>query len=117
MIVLNRIEYSTEFHLIFFTKNYYFYTQPTFTFYYNLINKGVLEIIYYLEDSINHYGFLRYSNYLASTKDIYVSKYQILLFGLKTGDTVKGKVRNTKNTKEKYFPLIKIIEINNSDHP
>lgn len=73
------------------------------------LNEGVLEII-----PDNNYGFLRSSNfnYLASPKDIYVSKSQILLFGLKTGDTVKGKVRNPKKV-EKYFTLIKIIEINN----
>jgi transcription termination factor Rho len=49
-------------------------------------NEGVLEI---MQDG---YGFLRSSdyNYLASPDDIYVSPSQIKLFGLKTGDTVKG---------------------------
>ncbi len=84
----------------------YFFTKKKLK---NILNEGVLEII-----PDYNYGFLRYSNfsYLASTKDIFVSKYQILLFGLKTGDTVKGKVRTPKKV-EKYFTLIKIISINN----
>ncbi len=68
---------------------------------------GSLEI---MQDG---YGFLRSSdfNYLNSPDDIYVSQSQIKLFGLKTGDTVKGYIRPPKEG-EKYFPLIKIEEIN-----
>jgi transcription termination factor Rho len=36
---------------------------------------------------------------------------QVRLFGLKTGDTVKGTIRPPKEG-EKFFPLIKVIEIN-----
>ncbi|MDH0658866.1 MULTISPECIES: transcription termination factor Rho [unclassified Empedobacter] len=70
--------------------------------------EGVLEI---LPD--NNYGFLRSSdfNYLSSPDDVYVSQSQIRLFGLKTGDTITGEVRPPKEG-EKYFPLIKIKEIN-----
>ena len=70
--------------------------------------EGVLEI---LPD--NYYGFLRSSdfNYLSSPDDVYVSQSQIRLFGLKTGDTITGEVRPPKEG-EKYFPLIKIKEIN-----
>jgi transcription termination factor Rho len=59
------------------------------------------------------YGFLRSSdfNYLNSPDDVYVSQSQIKLFGLKTGDTVTGTVRPPKEG-EKYFPLIKVLEIN-----
>jgi transcription termination factor Rho len=59
------------------------------------------------------YGFLRSSdyNYLNSPDDIYVSQSQIKLFGLKTGDTVKGRIRPPKEG-EKYFPLIKVELIN-----
>ena len=59
------------------------------------------------------YGFLRSSdyNYLNSPDDIYVSQSQIKLFGLKTGDNVKGTIRPPKEG-EKYFPLIKVEEIN-----
>ncbi len=68
---------------------------------------GVLEI---MQDG---YGFLRSSdyNYLNSPDDIYVSQSQIKLFGLKTGDTVLGSIRPPKEG-EKYFPLIKVEEIN-----
>ncbi len=70
-------------------------------------SEGVLDIMN------EGYGFLRSSdyNYLSSPDDIYVSQSQIKLFGLKTGDTVKGEVRPPKEG-EKYFPLIKVILIN-----
>jgi transcription termination factor Rho len=70
-------------------------------------SSGVLEIM------PDGYGFLRSSdyNYLSSPDDIYVSQSQIRLFGLKTGDTVKGTIRPPKEG-EKYFPLIKVEEIN-----
>ena len=70
-------------------------------------NTGALEIM------ADGYGFLRSSdfNYLNSPDDIYVSQSQIKLFGLKTGDTVTGTIRPPKEG-EKYFPLIKVIEIN-----
>lgn len=69
--------------------------------------QGVLEIM------PDGYGFLRSSdyNYLNSPDDVYVSQSQIKLFGLKTGDTVTGTIRPPKEG-EKYFPLIKVIEIN-----
>jgi transcription termination factor Rho len=62
------------------------------------------------------YGFLRSAdyNYLNSPDDIYVSQSQIKLFGLKTGDTVTGSIRPPKEG-EKYFPLIKVEEINGRD--
>jgi len=68
---------------------------------------GVLEIM------PDGYGFLRSSdyNYLSSPDDVYVSQSQIKLFGLKTGDTVTGTIRPPKDG-EKYFPLIKVNEIN-----
>jgi transcription termination factor Rho len=70
-------------------------------------SEGVLEIM------PDGYGFLRSSdyNYLNSPDDIYVSQSQIKLFGLKTGDTVKGSIRLPKEG-EKYFPLIKVEYIN-----
>ena len=68
---------------------------------------GVLEIM------SDGYGFLRSSdyNYLNSPDDVYVSQSQIKLFGLKTGDTVRGTIRPPKEG-EKYFPLIKVELIN-----
>jgi transcription termination factor Rho len=72
-----------------------------------IFNTGVLEIM------PDGYGFLRSAdyNYLNSPDDIYVSQSQIKLFGLKTGDTIKGTIRPPKEG-EKYFPLIKVDEIN-----
>ena len=73
-----------------------------------IVSEGVLETM------PDGYGFLRSSdyNYLNSPDDIYVSQSQIKLFGLKTGDTVRGSVRPPK-IGEKYFPLIKVVSINN----
>jgi transcription termination factor Rho len=72
-----------------------------------VMSEGVLEM---MQDG---YGFLRSSdyNYLSSPDDIYVSPSQIKLFGLKTGDTVKGSVRPPKEG-EKYFALLKVETIN-----
>ena len=74
---------------------------------------GILEGTGTLEMMADGYGFLRSAdyNYLASPDDIYVSQSQIKLFGLKTGDTVKGAIRPPKEG-EKYFPLIKVASIN-----
>lgn len=69
--------------------------------------EGVLEMM------PDGYGFLRSSDYsyLSSPDDIYVSPSQIKLFGLKTGDTVKGYIRPPK-VGEKYFALLKVDTIN-----
>ncbi len=79
----------------------------TFEFEGIIASEGVLEIM------TDGYGFLRSSdyNYLNSPDDIYVSQSQIKLFGLKTGDTVRGTIRPPKEG-EKYFPLIKVDLIN-----
>ena len=76
-----------------------------------ITSEGVLEIM------PDGYGFLRSSdyNYLNSPDDIYVSQSQIKLFGLKTGDTVRGTIRPPKEG-EKYFPLIK-VELINGQNP
>ena len=69
--------------------------------------EGVLEI---LQDG---FGFLRSTDasYLAGPDDIYVSPSQIRRFGLRTGDTIKGKIRSPKDG-ERYFAILKIEEIN-----
>ena len=86
--------------------------QPDFPYNFDgiVISEGVLEIM------PDGYGFLRSSdyNYLNSPDDIYVSQSQIKLFGLKTGDTVRGSIRPPKEG-EKYFPLIKVEKINGRD--
>ncbi len=72
-----------------------------------IIGEGVLEVM------ADGYGFLRSAdyNYLNSPDDIYVSPSQIKLFGLKPGDTISGVIHPPKEG-EKYFPLIRVNEIN-----
>ncbi len=72
-----------------------------------IVSEGVLEMM------PDGYGFLRSSdyNYLTSPDDIYLSQSQVKLFGLKTGDTVRGQIRPPKEG-EKYFPLVKVESIN-----
>ena len=68
---------------------------------------GVLEL---LPDG---FGFLRSpeDSYIAGPDDIYVSPSQIRRFHLRTGDTLKGKIRAPKDS-ERYFALVKVEEIN-----
>ena len=75
-----------------------------------IYTEGVIEIM------PDGYGFMRSSDYhyLSSPDDVYVSHSQIKLFGLVTGDTIKGTVRPPKSG-EKYFPLIEIESINGCD--
>ena len=77
------------------------------TFAGEVIGEGVLEVM------PDGYGFLRSAdyNYLNSPDDIYVSPSQIKLFGLKPGDTISGVIHPPKEG-EKYFPLIRVNEIN-----
>jgi transcription termination factor Rho len=69
--------------------------------------EGVMEMM------PDGFGFLRSAdfNYISSPDDIYVSPSQIKLFGLKTGDTVKGTIRPPKEN-EKYFALLRVNMIN-----
>lgn len=87
--------------------------QPRHRDNYSFESEGVVTSEGVLEIMPDGYGFLRSSdfNYLNSPDDIYVSQSQIKLFGLKTGDTVLGSIRPPKDG-EKYFPLIKVEEIN-----
>lgn len=73
----------------------------------DIFGDGVLEI---LPDG---FGFLRSADcsYLAGPDDIYVSPAQIRRFNLRTGDTIKGKIRPPRES-ERYFALLQIDEIN-----
>ena len=77
---------------------------------------GIIEGLGTLEMMPDGYGFLRSPdyNYQTSPDDIYVSPSQIKLFGLKTGDTVRGAIRPPKEG-EKYFALLKVSKINGLD--
>src|SRR6056300_1472052 len=72
-----------------------------------IYGSGVLEV---LSDG---FGFLRApeSNYLPGPDDIYVCPSQVRKFGLRTGDTIEGQIRQPKDG-ERYFALLKIDNIN-----
>ncbi len=83
---------------------------------FNIELDGVVEGEGVLEMMLDGYGFLRSAdyNYMTSPDDIYVSPSQIKLFGLKTGDAVRGAIRPPKEG-EKYFALLKVSKINGLD--
>jgi len=78
---------------------------------------GIVSAEGVLETMPDGYGFMRSSdyNYLPSPDDIYVNLNQIKLYGLKTGDTIKGTIRPPRDG-EKFFPLVKVDSINGR-HP
>lgn len=69
--------------------------------------EGVLEI------GNDGFGFLRGpdSSYHPGPDDVYLSPAQIRRFGLRTGDSVAGRVRSPKDN-ERYFALFKVDTIN-----
>lgn len=73
----------------------------------DIYGDGVLEV---LSDG---FGFLRSpdGSFLAGPDDIYVSPSQIRRFGLRTGDTISGKIRPPKDN-ERYFALLKVDMLN-----
>ncbi len=73
----------------------------------DITGDGVLEILQ------NGFGFLRSEggSYLAGPDDIYVSPSQIRRFGLRTGDTISGRVRPPK-ADERYFAMLKVQTVN-----
>jgi transcription termination factor Rho len=83
---------------------------------FNIELDGLIEGEGVLEMMPDGYGFLRSAdyNYLTSPDDIYVSPSQIKLFGLRTGDTVRGAIRPPKEG-EKYFALLRVSRINGLD--
>src|SRR6201991_3713624 len=76
----------------------------------DIYGDGVLEL---LQDG---FGFLRSAStsYLPGPDDIYVSPSQIRRFGLRTGDTISGKIRPPKDG-ERYFALLKVNTLNFED--
>jgi len=75
----------------------------------DIIVEGFLEIT-----SDTGYGFLRSpeNSYAPGLHDIYVSSTPIRRLGLTNGDKIKATVRAPKDS-ERYFALVKAIEINN----
>ncbi len=72
----------------------------------DLYASGVLEML-------DGFAFLRSSadSYLPGPDDIYVSHSQIRRFGLRTGDSISGKIRPPKEG-ERFFALLKVDELN-----
>ena len=67
--------------------------------------EGILEIA---EDG---FGFLRFDNFLTSSKDIYVSPSQIRRFGLRTGDKIYGVTRKP-HVGERFGALLYVKAVN-----
>ena len=72
---------------------------------------GKSEVEGILELSEDGFGFLRFDNFLTSSKDIYVSPTQIRRFGLRTGDKILGIARRPRGT-EKFGALLFVKEVN-----
>ena len=71
--------------------------------------EGILEI-----QEENNFGFLRFSNFLTSEKDIYVSPTQIRRFNLKTGDKIRGITRLPKEG-ERFGALLYVLTVNGDE--
>lgn len=70
-----------------------------------LTAEGILEI---LPDG---FGFLRGDNYQSTENDTYIGPAQIRRFNMKTGDKVKGIIREPKNN-EKFKAIIYVKTVN-----
>ncbi len=70
--------------------------------------EGILEI------AEGGFGFLRFSNFLTSEKDIYVSPTQIRRFNLKTGDKIRG-ISRRPNEGERFGALLYVISVNGDE--
>jgi transcription termination factor Rho len=72
-----------------------------------IVGSGVIEV---LQDG---FGFIRYpeANYLAGPDDIYVSPAIVKKIGLRTGDTVEGKLRGPRD-QERYFAMGEVTSVN-----
>lgn len=69
------------------------------------IEDGILEVM------ADGYGFLRAENFLPGTNDIYIAPAQIRRFNLKTGDCVRGIVRESRDG-ERFDALIYVKTVN-----
>ena len=71
--------------------------------------EGILE-----SQEENSFGFLRFSNFLTSDKDIYVSPTQIRRFNLKTGDKIRCITRLPKEG-ERFGALLYVLTVNGDE--
>lgn len=70
--------------------------------------EGILEL------AEGGFGFLRFSNFLTSDQDVYVSPTQIRRFNLKTGDKVRG-ISRRPNEGERFGALLYVITVNGDE--
>ena len=77
-------------------------------------NEGKYDVEGILELADDGFGFLRFDNFLTSSKDIYVSPTQIRRFGLRTGDKILGIARKPRGT-EKFGALLYVKTVNGLD--
>ena len=70
--------------------------------------EGILEI------AEGGFGFLRFSNFLTSDRDIYVSPTQIRRFNLKTGDKIQG-ISRLPNEGERFGALLYVNTVNGEE--
>ncbi len=72
-----------------------------------LTAEGTLELV------PEGHGFLRSPDwsYLAGPDDVYVSQTQVRRFGVRTGDTIRGRVRPPKHW-EKFLALLHVESVN-----
>jgi transcription termination factor Rho len=70
--------------------------------------EGILDL------SESGFGFLRFSNFLTSDRDVYVSPTQIRRFNLKTGDKIKG-ISRLPNPGEKFGALLYVTTVNGDE--
>ncbi|MBR2548126.1 MAG: transcription termination factor Rho [Eubacterium sp.] len=77
-------------------------------------DQGKYEVTGILDIADGGFGFLRFDNFLTSSKDIYVSPAQIRRFNLKTGDEIFGIARKPKAS-EKFGALLFVTKVNGYD--
>lgn len=69
------------------------------------VANGILEVM------ADGYGFIRSENFLPGENDVYVAPSQIRRFNLKTGDVVKGNIRERAQG-ERYGALLYVSAVN-----
>ncbi len=75
---------------------------------------GKYDVTGILDIAEGGFGFLRFDNFLTSSKDVYVSPAQIRRFNLKTGDEIFGIARKPKAS-EKFGALLFVNKVNGYD--
>lgn len=75
--------------------------------------EGLVSTIGVLELTQEGYGFLRSADYhyMSSPDDVFVPVQMIRSHGIKTGDTLVGRIRPPKDG-EKYYALVQVEKIN-----